>query len=273
MMTSNCWISVLIALVSGKKVKRGNRAFTLGVLLVFSLFVFEVASAMIVPTGGLLASSSYAGRFNDSTSVDLASDFGSFEVLSRSVASVVGEDGPIENSSISRSIATIDPARLDFVLVVDGFRNFSYPEYSEIGFGGSATAQFSFALTEPGPMEFQLASGGYGKHLPLYYKVQLRNSEGVIMSCHGFLGACFEGDLDTIGEVYPDIETIENINLDTGEYEIYLTTNTEIAAGTSVGGSLAFSFAEATAVPIPAAVWLFGSGIISLCGLFRMRKE
>jgi hypothetical protein len=39
------------------------------------------------------------------------------------------------------------------------------------------------------------------------------------------------------------------------------------------GGSLFWDDVSLTAVPVPAAVWLFGSGLIGLIGIARRRKS
>lgn len=103
-----------------------------------------------------------------------------------------------------------------------------------------------------------------------------------------------DGGGPAIGNVWPDIffdvDTI--INEDppaTGTFTIATITLTAIAEGTSslmiLGGSNFFSTTAAlsptlfdgtvnvSAVPIPAAVWLFGSGLLGLVGLARRKTS
>jgi hypothetical protein len=56
---------------------------------------------------------------------------------------------------------------------------------------------------------------------------------------------------------------------------IHSITLTQSSASGSVDGTIGFddlSFNTVTAVPIPAAVWLFGSGLLGLAGVSRKRK-
>lgn len=89
--------------------------------------------------------------------------------------------------------------------------------------------------------------------------------------CVVSLGASIQGDtaaldvwsaVGVIGAVTPATSTIARVVLITGDF-----------AGPG-GGAPVFDDADltVTAIPVPAAVWLFGSGLIGLVGVARRRK-
>jgi len=54
-----------------------------------------------------------------------------------------------------------------------------------------------------------------------------------------------------------------------GNHSITIFNNIET---TQLGGTAYFRISEVSAIPVPAAVWLFGSGLIGLAGIARRKK-
>lgn len=222
------------------------------------------AIPMLIPIGGFVESLSVGGGESDSSSVPLNGEFGTFEALSSISVSVIDPSTiPILGRSItaeSRAFATINSTSLSISGEVDGFRDFLFPSFNEAIFGGTATAKITFALTESASVGFQWVGNSFGVE-PIS-RVLLKNVAGdVFLSCLGGSN-CFDGDI--YNRLAQDLGDSGRINLDIGEYEVLLSAHDSIQVGNSRGG---VGFLSLQVVPIPAAAWLLGSGIIGLFGI------
>ena len=81
-------------------------------------------------------------------------------------------------------------------------------------------------------------------------------------------------DANTPVDVWTNIGVVGAI-APAGTASVQLTLITGNFAGDPAGGAPRFdeAFLEVSAVPIPAAVWLFGSGLIGLIGIARRRRS
>ncbi len=224
------------------------------------------ATPVLILIGGSIESSSRGGGKSDSASKSLNGEFGTFEALSSiSVPVIDPTTFPVSEGSRaveSGAFVTINSTSLRISGEVDGFRDFLFPSFDEAIFGGSATAKITFILTEPSSMGFQWFGDSFiGDPIS---EVSLKNSTGdIFLSCLGD-SSCFDGDV--FSELAQNLGRIGRVNLDAGEYEVLLNASDVIAVGQSGGGNGTFSL---QVVPIPAAICLFGSGLI---GLFGIRK-
>jgi hypothetical protein len=256
------------------KLKYSKKVALLTLLLTFSSLVGAVP--MLIPTGGFLESSAYAGTNNDSTSVFLSGKFGDFKAFSSATTLVLNpETNPFSGQNATASsgaFATIGSMGLNISGQVPGFFDFLFPSFEDGYFGGTAFSRINFTLTESANVKFNWF--GDSHIADPVSTATLKNSENdIFLYCLGGPsaiagdnqgGTCFNNDSGS-----QDLGSTGSINLNAGAYEVSLSASDVTAAGTRGGGSGTFSLTGIKVVPVPSALWLFASGLVYL---FRIRR-
>ncbi|MGB5539877.1 MAG: hypothetical protein WBO37_07305 [Gammaproteobacteria bacterium] len=207
-----------------------------------------------------------------------------------SMGTAVAEAVTVSSIGAGSAVSSIDRSANFDSITTNGI---SFTPYSEgtltINTPGSSVIGFNvFADTSPGSVQtdkYYYASGNNGH-------VTITTSDGIDMFGvefrvgHGFLGVV---DTSVIWEAYSN-------NVLTGSGQFNTTRGSvigwsdiagfdELRVGANTTGSGYANFGEPqaiaiddlnvqiSAVPLPAAVWLFGSGILALIGIGRQRRQ
>lgn len=100
---------------------------------------------------------------------------------------------------------------------------------------------------------------------------------GIIsITAQGVRGFTLSGGAYVVGLIPYGADTELNSSLGGFQSDIYESgrmTAFQADPATGITGTGNFIFSAASAVPVPAAVWLFGSGLIGLIGLARRKKS
>ncbi len=201
---------------------------------------------VLLDQSGVLPDTYSDSGFDSNTSAD-----GVATSANATVAFSAGMDAIVSNISLGATISDPDPD-------LNG------------GFGGFAEAQFHWLFPSTDPITLQIASV-INSSIPL-----------ADLAATGFFGfTVFSCDLSgAFCDSGTDLDTSSNISLLTlpskgGAYKI--SGVAAIGAGEidGIAQNTTESFnwnLKITAVPVPAAVWLFGSGLLGLVGMARRKK-
>ena len=240
--------------------------------------VLVQADPTFVYTGGVLMSSAEGADALDLATIPLDADLGSFEAFSSvSVEVIDPADISVPADAVAESLASADKEATTLRVSgeVDGFRDFLFDPFGEeVIFGGSATASVAFTLTEPGLVAFEWFGDAWVEEA--IATASLRHAGGdAVLSCFGgpsFTsetpgGSCFDGD--PVSETPSDLGATGAIALAAGDYEVLLSADDVIAAGTSSGGRGTL----ALIVPTPTTTSLIVCGLMGLGARIRTRKS
>lgn len=163
-------------------------------------------------------------------------------------------------------------------LDVDSAGNFSVTSFSVDAIAGTAAGTFAQYTTDPTTMTGSIDAAGNITFTPTG---RLANTSGPVITANPF------NVTDTALTVWQPFTTgtqtglagdITGQALDNSNHAV-LVSGTAVGDnwGTFAGGTYyeawSVDFAPAAVIPVPAAVWLFGSGLIGLVGVARRSKN
>lgn len=241
--------------------------------LLIALFVLSApayAAPIFTPTGISLQSSVSRPNASDAASNTLYDGIGSYQANSNIELDEIR--GPFTvNASTS---AIFSASGLVVSGRTDSGRYFQQPNGFEASYGGGSSATISFTLTEISTMSFQWV--GSGQFSDIGSTSSIQNTAGDIFLSCGLGGQCFD-DLFTFGfgpnGTPNSLGNSGSFILDSGDYTLSLDAfGYQVGPGVFAGGSGTLSISGFTVVPVPAAVWLFGSGLIGLFGASGVKR-
>ncbi len=180
----------------------------------------------------------------------------------------------IELFNAGSSAISLDNYTID---LINGLNSSSYRSIDLTGFSINAGSYFvvcsDASLVANCNYSFTSANGWFQNGKPdavaLYESTNLLDA----LSYEGFLLSYTEGDALTISDNNDDITSISRMvdgtdsNSNALDFELGCIT----PGSSNVAGMGDCSVTSVSAVPVPAAAWLFGSGIIGLAGLARRK--
>lgn len=246
------------------KLNNFKNVTSLFMLLVFSSLVNS--APVLIPTSVALHSATSAEELRDAVSKNFSGGIGVFEVsTSIDVVTFNGTpEGVVFESSASTSV-DLSATSVTVSGSADGGRYFRLPDARETVLGGVATALVSFSLVSPGAIDFQWATNGGTEGAG--GRVSIVNSAGT-----SFLFCTYTCYNDNPRNSPATLRgDAGSIFLNNGDYTLSVITGSFHAGpGVDVSGVSSLSLTGLSIVPVPAAVWLFSSGLI---GLLCVRKK
>ena len=86
------------------------------------------------------------------------------------------------------------------------------------------------------------------------------------------VGSATFSEADSLGSIILTLSNNEFVGLDYSSVDFISITSSFVGDSNQLAGSWIGSSLSVTPVPVPAAAWLFGSGLIGLAGLAKRRK-
>ena len=226
---------------------------TTGVVL--GLICLQVEAASIDSVSGLLTAN--AGGAND-TVISGLGDFSVSNVRTVSVYDDLSGGGYYDVSISSAASTTITTSRIDISATAGGF----YDIWSNSSALTSASGTLDFSLSSASNIFYNYdgSIGLYGSNSA----ASLYGADGaLILECQNEYD-CFSssagGNLPLIGSLL----------LNPGSYHLTFSTYATVEMDYVTGGYLNMSL-ELEPVPVPAAFWLFGSGLVCLFGAAKRK--
>lgn len=150
--------------------------------------------------------------------------------------------------------------------------------------GGSNTMVASFTVSgTPGTVNFGFLSSPYMNTTLTPGGVSANANQLMSVSIYQGLTKVFEWKPDgTVGTVFGGTESADPFSLNssiTGNAlfnpvsDSFAAATNSLSTGTYSLSITMANYVSATAVPVPAAVWLFGSGLLGLAGIARRKKR
>jgi len=195
-------------------------------------FHYAIAAAMV----SLLASPLSAAVLSYDESVDGDIDF--FDTFSLDIGT---------NTISGSSFVSFEDATNTFLFDGDSFFELVVPTGAQVD---SITYAFSNVNVQPGSNGF-----GVGMHTPSYigdWEIDIQYDSSPV---------------SILNEILPLGPSTYNF-----DYYVYVVQGAGPVSGGDWDYTLTFEVNELSAVPVPAAVWLFGSGLLGLVGMARRKK-
>lgn len=236
------------------------------ICILFLLSPFAKA-AMLYPSAMTLTSNVYGGGAAKNVSDTFNGDIGTYQV---SASLVIQQDFGEPITAISSTSATISQTGLSISASspYGTYLDFDYPNPDQ-PYGGYTDTTMSFFLNETSSLDFQWI--GVGIYSDSGSTGEIRNAAGdIIISC---AAQCWDATPYT-GNALPLPSDMGSLLLDSGDYSLVVKSFVyQAGPGIWRGGSGSFSLEGTTVVPVPAAVWLFSSGLIGLSTLALGRRK